>query len=270
MIVDIAQRWSGGRAAYRPARETIDTRDYEVASIPDDLTAKSFVRQHHYSGSYPAARFRFGLYTRDQLVGVAVYSVPANPRALDVLPSSRDASVELGRFVLLDAVPANGETWFLGRCHHLLAVAGIRGVISFSDPAPRTASTGRLVFPGHVGTIYQAHNATYLGRTKPETKRLLPDGRVLHGRALAKVRKRDRGYRAVVRLLRGYGADPLREKQDPREWVDRWCGRLTRPLRHPGNHKYAWGLTPVERRHLPDGRPYPKFSLQQFLDTEAP
>jgi hypothetical protein len=49
---------------------------------------------------------------------------------------------------------------------------GVRGVVSFSDPVPRRTAAGDLVFPGHIGTIYQASNAGYLGRTTPR--------RVLH------------------------------------------------------------------------------------------
>lgn len=261
MLTQVTQRWRRGRDAYRPAREVLDTRCYEVASIRDDATPKAFVRAHHYSGSYPAARFRFGLYRDADLAGVAVYSVPPNPRCLDVLPCPREEAVELGRFVLLDEVPANAESWFLGRCHRALVAAGVRGVVSFSDPVPRTTGVGRLLFRGHVGTIYQAHNAVYLGRSKAETRRLLPDGTVLHGRALAKIRKRDQGWRYAAAILERHGAEPLRDRDDARAWAAHWVSQLTRPLRHGGNHKYAWGLTRSEKRHMPGGLAYPKFAL---------
>ena len=38
----------------------------------------------------------------------------------------------------------------------------------------------------------------------------------------------------------------------------RWLPKLTQPMRHPGNHKYAWTLQRRDRRHLPDSLPYPK------------
>ena len=258
MRVSVTQRWRDGRDSYRPARETIRTADYAVASIPDDKTAKSFIQAHHYSGTFPAARQRFGLFRANELVGVAVYSVPANPRCLDVLPCERAAAVELGRFVLLDDVLANAETWFLGQCHALLVREGVRGVVSFSDPVARTTADGVLRFRGHIGTIYQAHNAVYLGRSRAETRRLLPDGTLLHGRGLAKIRKRDRGHRYAAAALERYGADPLRDDEDARAWVQRWVGALTRPLRHVGNHKYGWGLTRVEKKHMPVSLPFPK------------
>jgi hypothetical protein len=57
------------------------------------------------------------------------------------------------------------------------------GVVRFSDP--RRTATGELVFPGHIGTIYQASSAAYLGLTAPCRLLLLPDGCVLSERALS-------------------------------------------------------------------------------------
>jgi hypothetical protein len=259
MISPVAQRWRRGRALYRPAGEPIVTRAHEVAVIPDDRTAKAFVVAHHYSSSYPAARFRFGLFRGAALVGVAVFSVPANPAVLARF-GDVDAA-ELGRFVLLDEVPANGESWFLARAFDLLRLKGIAGVVSFSDPVARTTTTGTRVFPGHVGTIYQATNATYLGLSKPETRRLLPDGTIFHGRAAAKIRRRDVGWRYAAALLERHGAAPLGD-EDGAAWLRRWVPQLTRPLRHDGNHRYAFALDRRLRRPLErDARPYPKLEL---------
>src|SRR4051812_33664326 len=102
------QRWREGRDCYRPAGETIRTRDYEVAALAGNATARRFVLRHHYSGSYPAARFRFGLYRGADLVGVAVFSHPCTDRVLSLFGGPPTESVELGHFVLLDEMPANG------------------------------------------------------------------------------------------------------------------------------------------------------------------
>ena len=72
----------------------------------------------------------------------------------------------------------------LGRRNGLARARGIAGVVSFSDPLARRTAAGDVVFGGHVGTIYQAHNAAYLGRGTARTLRLLPDGAVLSARAL--------------------------------------------------------------------------------------
>lgn len=253
------QRWSQKRDLYRPRGEPIRTAEYDVELIKSDNTAKRFVLEHHYSGSYPAARFRMGLYHRGGLVGVAVFSHPCNDRVLSNTFSEARA-VELGRFVLLDEVPANGETWFLGRSFELLRQSGIDGVLSFSDPVPRQTQDGRLVFPGHIGTIYQAHNACYLGRGKARTLRLLPDGSVLSDRAISKIRRQERGAAYSARLLEEHGAIPLSGGEDPSVWLNRWLDCLTARLRHPGNHKYAWRLrrSAARKRLVASGRPYPK------------
>lgn len=47
------QRWSAGRASYRPPEERIRTSEYDIAEIPDDNTARGFVETHPYSRSYP-------------------------------------------------------------------------------------------------------------------------------------------------------------------------------------------------------------------------
>jgi hypothetical protein len=247
----VNQRWTRGQSSFRHPDEVIDTAAHEVAPIVE-VKAKAFVCRHHYSGSYPANRFDFGLFRRGDLVGVATFSHPVNNLTItNNLPGVTRATdgVELGRFVLLDEVPGNGETWFLARCFELLRPEGLAGVVSFSDPHPRTTDAGAAVFPGHIGTIYQAHNAVYLGRSDPDTLFLLPDGRSLNKRTLSKARRGECGRAYVARILQSYGADEPRG--DFRAWVDGWVGR-------PGNHKYVWGLSRAVRRLLPAGQSYPK------------
>lgn len=250
------QRWLFREDRYRHPTETIRASDYEVATISQG-PAKSFVTTHHYSSSFPAARFNFGLHRHGQLVGVAVFSVPTRWEALAPCAGANEDRTELGRFVLLDEVPGNGETWFLGRCFEQLRDLGQRGVVSFSDPTPRTTADGRQVFPGHVGTIYQAHNAVYVGRSKARILRLLPNGCVLHPRAIAKILASDRGRGYSANILERIGADQLGDG-DPKEWLAKWLPLLTRPMRHPGNHKFCWGLNRRDKKSLPKTLAYPK------------
>lgn len=254
------QRYTDRRDSRRPAGEPIDTRRYDVAEIADDTTARAFVTRHHYSATYPAARFRFGLHEGGELVGVAVFSHPANDAVItNVFPGRPPtAGVELGRFVLLDRVPGNGETWFLGRCFAALR-GRIAGVVSFSDPTPRSTVDGALVFPGHIGTIYQAHNGRYLGRSNPATLRLLPDGSVFSNRTAGKIARGERGWRYASEQLERWGAAPLLEGDDALAWLRRWRPLLTRSMRHPGNHRYAWSLDSAPVAHGP-WRAYPKAS----------
>ena len=152
MIVDRCQRWRAGSPRYRPAGEPFEPKAYEVEPIPGDTEARAFVCREHYSGTYPAARFRYGLYERwgGRLVGVAVFSVPANERVTtNWLRGDALSHVELGRLVLLDDVRANAESWFVARCFRHLRREGITGVVSFSDPAPRVVG-GTAIHAGHI------------------------------------------------------------------------------------------------------------------------
>jgi len=261
MITPVVQRWRDQRGTYRPAREAVNVRTLEVTPL-DESTAKAFVERHHYLASYPAARERFGLYWRSELAGVVVFSQPVNNATLACLPGEPAESLELGRLVLLDEVAANAESWLIAQCFEHLKREGYSGVVSFSDPHPRTTAEGMTVHPGHVGTIYQATNGVYLGRSKAQGLDLLPDGRALTERAKVKIRKLERGWRYCAQLLERFGAEPLDPAgEDPRAWLARWTAALCRRTRHPGNHKYAWTLHKRHRRHLPDSKPYPKLHM---------
>ena len=251
----VAQRWLEGEEHLAADDDPIDTWNYEIALIPDDNTARAFIERHHYSGTYVAARRRFGLWHRSgELRGVAVFSVPLSLHSLDAFQlDDPGAGLELGRLVLLDGVKKMGESWFVAEAFRRLRREGFRAVVSFSDPVPRTTVDGRQVVPGHVGIVYQALSARWLGRSKADTLRLLPDGRAVHRRAMQKIRGEERGWEREVKRLQAYGAGPL--DREPRAWVDYWLPRITRPLRHCGNHRYGWGLDKWARRAL--GPPNP-------------
>jgi hypothetical protein len=267
--VDACQRWAAGREVWAPALtgERFDPRRYTVEPIGSDRTAEAFVVANHYSGSYVAAVHRFGLYAAGVLVGVAVYSNPATDLVLtNVFPDLTPfrESTELGRFVLLDAVPGNAESWFLARCHEQLAARGVAGVVSFADPVPRRDRAGMLVTPGHVGTIYQASNALYTGRSCARSLWVLPGGTVVNGQALQKIREQKRGHRYAEEQLTAAGARPMAAGEDPRAWLAEAkaaCG--VRTFRHPGLHRFAFALGRNARarrsvRIALDAQPYPK------------
>lgn len=281
MLTDVCQRWTSRRASYRPKGEPFDPRAYEVAAIEDDTTARAFVQEHHYSASYPAARFRYGLYSRlGALVGVAVFSVPARAEVTtNWINGDPIEHVELGRLVLLDHVRANAESWMIARCFERLRREGIVGVVSFSDPCPRVIDGGpgigpERVFAGHIGTIYQATNAVYCGRSRARTLRLLTSGpmrgRVFSDRAASKLRAGDRGHEYAAAQLVAAGAEPPPRSEDGstepaalRAWADLWIPRTCVLMRHRGNHRYLHGLRPraLNERARREAQPYPKHDL---------
>jgi hypothetical protein len=259
------QRWRQRKAFFRRPDEQIRPADYEVTQLADVSLAKPFICAHHYSGTFPSSRFRFGLFRGPELVGVANFGVPMHNAVLTNLFGGKPTeSVELNRFVLLDSVPGNGETWFLARCLKVLRRLGLRGVVSFSDPVPRLDLHGRTVFIGHVGTIYQAGNALFLGRGSACQTYLLPDGRVFSKRLLSKIRNGEQGRDYAIRQLLAHGADDPARTVDGRyashaAWLEHWLPLLTTRFRHPGNYKYAFPFEPSLRSELSlQGMCYPK------------
>jgi len=146
--------------------------------------------------------------------------------------------------------PANSESWFLRECFRFLATDGIARVVSFADPVPRIVS-GRTLFVGHVGTIYQSSNAVLTGRSTPRYLTVLPNGTSLSDRALQKVRGQEVGHRYVERRLCALGARPLRAGMNPAGWLpDALNDVHAVRLRHGGNLRYAMLTSRAARRHV--------------------
>jgi hypothetical protein len=259
MHVDVCQRWNNRNTSYRPARETIDTSIYEIGDI-DHSAAKDFIVKHHYSGSYPAAIARYGLYRNETLVGVCVYS--------DIMKNVLESikidipMIELSRLVLLDDVEANGETWFMAETRRRLAKLDRADLIlTHSDDMPRTSIDGTVTHVGHVGTIYQASNAVYVGRAKRNTLYLLPDGKVFSQRVQSKIRSREQGWQYSVNYLVKHGAKLPEKDEDLTKWLNHWRPLICRKYTHPGNHRYFIPIKSKIRKFLPDSLPYPKIKI---------
>lgn len=142
------------------------------------------------------------------------------------------------------------------------AAVGVRGVVAFADPVPRLVD-GTVLFPGHVGVIYQASNAVFAGRSGARTKTLLPDGTILNDRAQSKIRKRERGHEYVERQLMALGARTPAAGQDPAAWLRQALEDIgARRLRHRGCYRYLFAIGPRRRRLAAElervAQPYPK------------
>lgn len=267
------QRWRDHRSRWRHVGEAerFDPARYTVEPV-EETHAREFVSTHHYLVSWPAAIHRFGLWDRSdgQLVGVAVYAAPVQASVLSkVFPDleAYRASVELARFVLLDQVPANAESWCLARTFRHLLDRGVRGVVSFADPMPRLTPSG-TVTPGHRGVIYMATNAIYTGRGTPRTLIVLPDHSILNGRTAQKIRRGEPGHQAAEQRLVSLGARARTPGQDARAWLREALDTIhaTR-IRHHGPHRYAFplGKTRKDRDRITIGiprAPYPRIADQ--------
>lgn len=261
------QRWRDRRQGWRVDRdEGFRKVDYSADIIRDGV-ARTFVTTHHYSGSYPVAVERIGLFRGRELVGAAVFSFPMNNNAVPRYSGhAANQGIELGRFVLLDEVPYNAESFFLARALSLLRTEHphLRCVIAYSDPVPRQTSDGRIVMPGHVGAIYQASSAIYVGRAQAKTMHLTATGEALSTRALSKIRLQEHGAGSAEKRLVMLGATPRAFGQDPALWVTEVLASGTfRKVRHPGNHVYCFPIGPSASkrgivRRFAAPLPYPK------------
>lgn len=278
MLLDLtatALRWNRRRHSWRPLAEPFDPAQFNVEPI-GGTAARDFVAEHHYSGSFPVAIASFGLFERvgihqTQLVGAAVFSVPIQPRAAASYGAGHATSYDLGRFLLLDHVGGNAETWFLARALRCLRqdhaatdnADAAQLVIAYSDPVPRTDADGRIRFAGHFGGIYRDSSATYLGRTRPRSLWLTPAGTVLSDRALSKLRTDDRGAAYAYAVLRENGAPARRPAETGQAYVSRALAEGPfRRMRHGGNHIYAFPIGTAQarrrmRRKLEKDLPFP-------------
>jgi len=159
--------------------------------------------------------------------------------------------------VLLDSVPGNGESWFLGQCFAQLRRLDLVGGVTFSDPVPRRNVKGEIVVCGHLGTVFQAQNGVYLGRGTARTLRLLLDGRVPRIARSKRSGVGEQGWKYAAAELEHFGAPQVGKER--RAWLAEWLPRITRPLKHLGTHRYAWPLNRIARRLMPAGLPYPKW-----------
>lgn len=270
MITDQCQRWRRGRTGFRPAGELFNAAQHE-AVILTEREAKDFCCTHHYSGTMPVARFRVGLlrkmpFEHEKLCGVAVFSVPMQQAVLSKhLKTDVNSGAELGRFVLLDEVEGNGESWFLAAANRLLALkTSVRAVVSYADPVARLTADGDVLKPGHIGTIYQSTNARMVGRSAARTLLLTRDGRIISERTLSKIKHQETGSAYAYRQMIAAGAPERRHGEDPASYVLRAIneGPFKR-CRHPGNLVYVYAVgTPSERRSharlFAPAQPYPK------------
>lgn len=250
LLFEHCQRWRGRRASYRPAGEPFDPNRYEARPI-EFSEAKAYVTKTHYSGSMPAARKQIGLFEKaspflsEKLVGAIVLSVPIQEQAIPAWLDGLDPrlGIEIGRLVLDDEVPGNGESWFLGRTFRLMRklLPEVRGVLSYADPVERRSATGEIIKPGHQGVVYRAFNGRYAGRASARTLILSRDGRTVSERALSKIRLEEQGAAYAIRQLENLGAPARRLGESGQLYLKRALeeGQFRR-LRHPGNLAFTW------------------------------
>lgn len=171
--------------------------NYSVKRISSKI-AKQYIAEHHYShGSSNGPSPCYGLFDEKNLIGVLMFATPCSENVRSSIFGKEHKShvIELHRLHILDVTPKNTESWFIAKCFSLLKVdrPDIWAIISFSDETE-----------GHRGTIYQATNAFFIGRTPPTTFYRDSSGRLRHPRQngvnITKKMARERGWTPERRL----------------------------------------------------------------------
>lgn len=245
------KRWEQGTQRWVKPPVLFDPRGYHIQVVHRSVS-RPFIEHHHYSRSFPAERFSVGLFNcARELVGVAVFSEPQQKRALPRWTGQQSIdSAELGRFVLDPSVAFNGESWFLARAFETVREAkGWRAILSYADPLGLTDLAGCVTKPQHWGTVYQASNALFAGRSSRRVRLIGPNGQEVSLRSVSKARNRERGWRYSIEQLLEAGAPAARAGESTAAWVDR-AVRVFRRVPHAGNLAYVFGLSRDAKREL--------------------
>lgn len=195
--------------------------------------AKYAVDHWHYSHKMPSGKLiKYGVWQNERLIGAVVYGRGGNRNMLAPYGLAPTGGCELVRVALNGDQTEPASALVAATLRDLHATnPGLRLVVSYADTAQ-----------GHVGTLYQAGNWTYVGLMVPQSEVMIRGVRH-HKRSVS-----SRYGMASVQMLREY-VDPNAR------WVTT-----------PPKHCYLMPLDRAMRRKLaPLALPYPRGS---GLDSE--
>jgi hypothetical protein len=130
--------------------------NYQVKSI-DYQDCKEWFLKKHYAKRIPSVSYCFGLFQEIELIGVCSIGKPASPFLCIGICGKEysDYVYELNRLIVIDNLPKNSLSYFVGRVLRMLPNMIL---VSYADTKQN-----------HHGYIYQATNFLYTGATKERT-----------------------------------------------------------------------------------------------------
>lgn len=143
------------------------TLSYSVCELFDPSDWLPFMMKRHYARRKVGAKRAFGLFDNGALVGCVLFSQPASYTLCTSVcgPDFKPYVIELSRLSVPRRSP-NAASYLVGRALRLL---GDAVVVSYADAGV-----------GHIGSVYQATNWLYTGRSAvtyhfydPRTEKLI-------------------------------------------------------------------------------------------------
>ena len=150
----------------------------------DKKLANKIQIENHYLHTRASCIYGFGLFEDEEIIGVILYGNPTAPTTLDICgKDERKSVIEITRLWIKDDTPKNTESYFIGNTIKLIDKEII---IAFADPEFE-----------HVGTVYQASNFIYTGRSKRGGRVIAIKGNKIHNKTLWKQYKTAKRIREV-------------------------------------------------------------------------
>lgn len=134
--------------------------------------AKYAVEHWHYSRRMPKSKLaKIGVWENEKFIGAVIFGVGATSDLVKMYGLEKTEGCELVRVALTTHESPTSRIVALALRILKKEMSGLRLVVSFADPEQ-----------GHNGTIYQAGNWIYTGKSQPSEEYII-NGKRWHGRA---------------------------------------------------------------------------------------
>lgn len=155
----------------------LDFTLYSIKQI-DSKETHEYIKNHHYLKRVPSISYAYGLYCKEELVGVITFGHPASHYVkTGILGNKEGIVLELNR-LWLKYNRKNEASWFISKALKMLPKNIY--IVSFADSDQN-----------HVGYVYQATNFKYYGLTEKRKECASTSRPDLHSRTAFELRKKD-------------------------------------------------------------------------------
>ena len=140
--------------------ERINPRGVEVRELQtpeEEDMASDFMKKHYIGKDVKSINIRLGIFLNGRMIGIIAYGAPTFAGLARQLGLESREVVELRRLFIEEVPVHNIESQVISMGNEELKnlKPDVKAVVTYADPSA-----------GHLGTIYQATNAIYAGKSK--------------------------------------------------------------------------------------------------------